>query len=147
MRAPPEVRFERLRRLIDRVNDEAERGSVIVVEGIRDKESLRVMGVKGTILCLQSSRKNALGFAETLEGEKKVIVLTDFDREGVFLAKKLARTLTSLNIHPNLVLWRELRSVTRSDLRSIQELPTLYRRLQTELYFHHSPVVDIRHGI
>jgi len=146
MRAPPEVRFQRLQKLIDRVNDEADKGSVIIVEGLRDREALRAMGIKGAILCLQSSRKNATMFAEDLEGEKKVIVLTDFDREGVFLAKKLARTLTSQNIHADLVLWRELRNLTRSDLRSIQELPNLYARLQTELYLHRSPVADIRHG-
>jgi 5S rRNA maturation endonuclease (ribonuclease M5) len=146
MHAPPAVRFERLQKLIERVNEESEMGSVIVVEGSRDRESLRIMGVKGTILCLQSSRKNAIGFVEQLDGDKNVIVLTDFDREGVSLAKKLTRVLNSQRIHANLVLWRELRGLTRSDIRSIQELPQLYQRLQTQLYFHRSPAADLRHG-
>jgi len=146
MRAPPAVRFERLQKLIERVNEESARGSVIVVEGSRDRESLRTMGVKGTILCLQSSRKNAIGFVEQLDGDKNVIVLTDFDREGVFLAKKLIRSLNSQRIHANLVFWRELRGLTRSDIRSIQELPQLYQRLQTQLYFHRSPAADLRHA-
>jgi 5S rRNA maturation endonuclease (ribonuclease M5) len=147
MRAPAQIRFERLQKLIERVNYEAERGAVIVVEGPRDRESLRMMGIKGKILCLQSSRRNAVGFAEQLEGERDVIVLMDFDRQGVFLANRLSRVLNSQKVHANLVLWRELRALTRSDLRSIEELPRLYDRLQNEVHFHRSIVADMRrHG-
>ena len=135
MRAPVEVRLERLQKLIQRVSYESERGKIIVVEGQKDRDSLRKMGIKGTILCLQSSRKNTLGFAEELDNDKGIIVLTDFDREGVSLAKRLGRALNSQKIHANLVLWRELRGLTRSDVRSIEELPKFYYRLQTELFF------------
>jgi 5S rRNA maturation endonuclease (ribonuclease M5) len=144
MRAPVQVRFERLQKVIERIYDEAEKGGVIVVEGPRDKESLRLMGIKGRILCLQNSRKNTFGFAEQLDGESHVIVLTDFDREGVFLANRLAHTLTSQKIRANLMLWRELRGLTRSDLRSIEELPRLYQRLQAEVYFHRPSGRELR---
>jgi len=115
-----------------------------VVEANKDRESLRKMGVAGTILCLKSGRRNTIGFVEGLDGEKEVILLTDFDREGVFLAKQLARLLNSQNIHPNLLLWRQLRGLTRSDLRSIEELPKLYERLHSELNFHR-PATDLKH--
>ena len=144
MRAPVQVRFERLQRLIERLYDEAETGGIIVVEGPRDKESLRLMGIEGRILCLQSSRKNTLGFAEQFDSKSQVIVLTDFDREGVFLANRLARILNSQKIHANLTLWRELRGLTRSELRSIQELPRLYQRLQAEVYFHRPSGRELR---
>jgi 5S rRNA maturation endonuclease (ribonuclease M5) len=144
MRAPAQVRFERLQKLIERVNYEAEKGGVIVVEGARDRESLRTMGIKGKILCLQSSRRNTISFAEQLDGERSVIVLMDFDRQGVFLANRLSRVLSSQNVHANLVLWRELRSLTRSELRSIEELPRLYDRLQNEVQYHRSVVTDMR---
>jgi 5S rRNA maturation endonuclease (ribonuclease M5) len=144
MRAPLEVRFEKLQKLIERISEESQRGRVIVVEGNRDRESLRSIGVTGTILCLKSGRSNTIGFAERLDGEKEVILLTDFDREGVFLAKQLARLLNSQNIHPNLLLWRQLRGLTRSDLRSIEELPKLYERLHSELNFRRS-ATDLKH--
>jgi 5S rRNA maturation endonuclease (ribonuclease M5) len=144
MRAPVQVRFERLQKLIERIHDEADKGGIIVVEGPRDKESLRLMGIKGRILCLQSSRKNTFGFAEQLDGESQVIVLTDFDREGVFLANRLARILNSQKVHANLSLWRELRGLTRSELRSIEELPRLYQRLQAEIYFHRPSGPELR---
>ena len=145
MRAPLQVRFEKLRKLIERISDEAQRGRVIVVEGRKDRDSLLSMGVNGTILCLKSSRKNTASFAEELNAEKEVILLTDFDREGVFLAKQLARSLNSQNIQANLLFWRELRGLTRTDLRSIEELPKLYERLHSEVNFHR-PSMDLKHG-
>lgn len=135
MRAPAEVRLERLEKLIQRVTHESEQGGIIVVEGRRDRDSLRKLGIQGTILCLQNSRKNPVGFAEELDPDGKVVVLTDFDREGVFLAKRLARTLNYQKIHTNLVLWRELRGLTRSDVRSVEELPKFQDRLRTEVFY------------
>jgi 5S rRNA maturation endonuclease (ribonuclease M5) len=145
MRAPLSVRFEKLQKLIERIVYEAQLGRIIIVEGAKDRDSLRRMGVEGTILCLKNSRRNSVGFVEELDGEKEVILLTDFDREGVFLAKQLSRLLTSQNIHPNLLLWRQLRGLTRSDLRSIEELPKLYERLYSELIFRRS-TDDLKHG-
>lgn len=140
MRAPAEVRLDRLEKLIQRVAHESELGGLIVVEGTRDRESLRKMGVTGMILCLQSSRKNILGFVEALDARRKVIVLTDFDREGVSLAKRLTRNLSYHRIHANLVLWRELRGLTRSDVRSIEELPKFHSRLRAEVFFGPSQI-------
>jgi len=144
MRAPAQVRFQRLQKLVQRLSDEASQDSVIVVEGSRDKQSLESMGITGRIICLQSSRRSTFSFAEQLQDESNVIVLMDFDRQGVFLANRLARVLNSQSVHANLVLWRELRKLTRSELRSIEELPRLYDRLQNELNSHRSAVVDSR---
>lgn len=144
MRAPAQVRFERLQKLIQRLKDEAENGSVVVVEGARDKKSLQTLGIVGNITCIQSSRRNTVSFAEQLEGEKNVVVLMDFDRQGVFLANRLARVLNSQSVHANLILWRELRALTRSELRSVEELPRLYERLQNEVQFYRSAVADAR---
>jgi len=137
MRAPLEVRFEKLQKLIDRIRYESQEGAVIVVEGIRDRDSLRKIGITGPILCLQNSRKNALGFVEELHDVKEVIILTDFDREGVFLAKRLARILNAGGIPNNLVLWRDLRRLARSDIRSVEELPKYYQRLQVKSLLNH----------
>jgi 5S rRNA maturation endonuclease (ribonuclease M5) len=132
LRAPVEVRFEKLQKLLDRLSQESQKGGVIIVEGNRDRDALRRMSITGRILCLQSSRKNAVGFVEDLDSANDVIVLTDFDRQGVFLAKRLARLLNAQSIRSNLILWRDLRRLARSDIRSIEELPKYYQRLQVE---------------
>lgn len=134
MRAPPEVRLERLQRLIERITFESQNGSIIVVEGLRDKDALRRFGVSGRILCLQNSRMNPTRFSEHLDDAQDVVVLMDFDRQGVFLAKSLARTLNSQGIRTNLIIWRDLRRLTKSDIRSIEELPKLQERLVTTVH-------------
>jgi len=132
MRAPPQVRLEEFQKLMKRVLYESERGALIIVEGHRDRDSLREMGITGRIFCLQNSGRNTVTVAEDLGRERCVIVLTDFDREGVFLAKRFARTLISEKVRTNLFLWRDLRRLVKSDIRSIEELPKFYRRLQAE---------------
>lgn len=132
MRAPAAIRLERFRKLIDQISVQSANGSVIVVEGRRDRESLREIGISGPILCLQSSRRNAMGFVENLTGMKNVIVLTDFDREGVSLGNKLSRILNAQSHHVNMILWKNLRELTRSEVRSIEELPKYCERLQNE---------------
>jgi len=132
MRAPPAVRLERFQQLIDQVAYESANGSTIIVEGQKDRESLRRIGVTGPIYCIQSSRQNALGFVETLSHEKRILILTDFDREGISLAKKLTRNLNAHKVHVNLVLWKSLRELTRSHVRSIEELPKYLERLRNE---------------
>ncbi|MGA2783568.1 MAG: toprim domain-containing protein [Candidatus Bathyarchaeia archaeon] len=132
MRAPAAVRLERFQRLLDQISYESSNGSTIVVEGQKDQKSLRSIGITGPILCLQSSRSNFVGFVESLTETKRVIVLTDFDREGVSLAKKLSRMLTAQNLHVNMILWKSFRELTRSEVRSIEELPNYHERLQRE---------------
>ena len=144
MRAPAQVRFQQLQKLLERLNDEVARDGLVVVEGPKDKQSLEALGIRGRILCLQSSRRSAMSFAEELDGEKNVVVLMDFDRQGVFLANRLHRILNSKRIHSNLVIWRQMRGLTRSELRSIEELPSLYERLEAQVNFHRSAVVDAR---
>ena len=132
MRAPAYVRLERFLKLIEQVTFESSK-AVIVVEGEKDRNSLMKIGITGRILCLQSSGKNIIEFVENLTGIDKVIILTDFDREGVSLAKKLSRQLIGQGFHANLVLWKRLRELTRSEVRSIEELPKYYENLQMEI--------------
>ena len=134
MRAPLEVRLEKFQKLIEQISLESQDGSIIVVEGLRDKNALRNMGVSGTILSLQNSRMNTMSFAEQLSDTRGVVVLTDFDRQGVFLAKSLSRSLNAQHVRTNLILWRDLRRLAKSDARSIEELPKLYERLQNNLF-------------
>jgi len=134
MRAPAAARLERFQQLIEQVAFESSNGSTIIVEGKKDRQSLRKMGITGPIQCLQSSRQNAFGFVEgALAQTKRIVILTDFDREGTSLAKKLTRILNGHGVHVNLVLWKSLRELTRSHVRSIEELPKYLERLQNKI--------------
>ncbi len=133
MRAPASVRLERLERIIEQLSNESEKGNPIIVEGSKDKNALRAIGITGSILCLQSSRLNPLEFVEELGDLQHAIVLTDFDRQGVSLAHRLSRTLNSRGTLGNIIIWRSLRELTRSNLRSIEELPGYRDKLRLEV--------------
>ena len=133
MRAPANVRLERLERILEHLSRESEEGNLIIVEGAKDKNALRAMGIRGRICCLQSSRLNPLEFVEELGDIQQAIVLTDFDGQGIQLAHRLSRTLNSRGSFANTSIWRMLRELTRSNVRSVEELPGYRESLRLEV--------------
>ena len=132
MRAPANVRLERLETLLNQLLHESEKGKPIIVEGTKDRDALRTIGIAGRIDCLQNSRLNPIGFVEKLGDIRQAVVLTDFDNQGVSLAYRLTRILISHGTSANTTIWHSLRELTRSDLRSIEELPRYRERLRLE---------------
>ena len=132
MRATLKARLERLEKIIEQLSYESEKGNPIIVEGPKDKSALRAIGIEGSIMCLQSSRLSPLEFVEALGNLREAIILTDFDRQGVALAHKLSRSLNTRGTIGNIILWRSLRELTRSYLRSVEELPGYHERLKLE---------------
>jgi len=77
----PELYSKWIRKLRER----SDSGVTIVVEGVRDEEKLRELGVSGPILKIQGER--VLEWIETLP--KQIIVMTDFDPQGAKYASQL----------------------------------------------------------
>jgi|YelNatPaOPRAMG01_1025707.scaffolds.fasta_scaffold22252_2 5S rRNA maturation endonuclease (ribonuclease M5) len=110
-----------LKAFVKKLSDEANNGALIVVEGLRDEEALRSLGFSGTffLLCRGRGLQRLLTVAQAF---KKTIVLTDLDRKGGVLAAKVVATLQSKNIRVDLFFRKELRSIMRGKIRSIQDL-------------------------
>jgi 5S rRNA maturation endonuclease (ribonuclease M5) len=73
------------------LNHLSEDGWAVLVEGQRDLRALRKLGFVGNITTVSSlGMKGSSAF----EGQKKVVILTDLDREGAILA---ARSIKRLN--------------------------------------------------
>ena len=74
----------------------------IIVEGERDVEALKRLGISGKIITVNSGI-NLIDFCDKIAREfKKVIILTDWDRKGGFLCSTIRRNLegrVSCNIH------------------------------------------------
>ncbi len=82
------------------LNNLSEEGWSLVVEGQRDVRALRKLGFHGNLATLSDfARKGNAVFG----GSKKVVILTDLDREGAVLASRCVKRLshegfkTSLN--------------------------------------------------
>ena len=113
--------IEALKSFMKKLNDEANKGALVVVEGFRDEEALRSLGFTGTffLLCRGSGIKHLLTVAS---GFKKTIILTDLDRKGGELAAKVVETLQSKNIKVDLFFRKELKSIMRGKVRSIEDM-------------------------
>jgi len=82
---------EFLRGYVFDLNNLAEEGWSVLVEGKRDKVALRKLGYVGNLVTTYTLTTN--GYS-ALEGKKKVVILTDLDREGAVLASKYIKRLT-----------------------------------------------------
>jgi len=124
-----ERRKEKLERILWRIAGESSSGTVIIVEGRKDKEALRKLGLAGPIVCFKSSGKGLADFLGNIEA-RKIMVLTDFDKEGKDISARINEELAHLNIKTNHTLRKRLGALVRQDARTIQDLFRYVERIR-----------------
>ena len=123
-------KMERATRLFRDLQEQSDAGAPIIVEGRRDEAALRKLGIRGRIHCLKATGEPRFRLIERLDGSKRAIVLTDFDREGRELGTWLHQELSHRGISADKQLWRKLRGLARTEARSVEELPSFMRALE-----------------
>ena len=104
-------------------------GTAVVVEGERDRRSLRRLGLAGTIVLVHRGDSLA-GVAHRLaQRSRRVITLTDWDREGGRLAHRLKEFLESESLSFDLDYRRRLARILRGELVHVEGLYGWARRL------------------
>ena len=113
-----------VRKFVSRLNDEAQLGAIVVVEGVRDVKALRSIGHSGIIypLCHGGSLKQLVSIAEQ---HNKAILIFDLDTEGRALTKKAATLLQEKKIIIDLVSRKEFAHLTRGKFRNVEQLKSL----------------------
>ena len=122
-------KMERASRIFTDLANQSKMGAPIIVEGRRDELALRRLGITGTIHCLKATGESRLRVLERLDGSKRAIILTDFDREGDELESWLYQELSHRGIHPDNRAWWKLRGLSRTEVRSVEELPSFIKAL------------------
>ena len=113
---------ERLRTFVGMLNEEYERGSVIVVEGKRDAEALARVGFTGSPAVFHHF-KGIADFLDFHESErKKIILLLDMDRTGKHLTRKIVSQLQSRRQHVTLFYKNALARITNGKVRHVEDL-------------------------
>ncbi|MBS3793748.1 MAG: hypothetical protein KGY80_02560 [Candidatus Thorarchaeota archaeon] len=103
---------------------------IIIVEGKRDEQLLRDFGVEAPIIRTQAGKSRFQLVEEIVrKADKggKVLILTDFDSEGIEIAKSLSRALERYDVR----VMRRLRLVIRKYMgpyRAIEELVALFKK-------------------
>jgi 5S rRNA maturation endonuclease (ribonuclease M5) len=93
-----------LGRLMKELN---EGGKPILVEGKRDKAALERIGVRNRIFLINMSPDELCKRVAKVADE--AVVLTDFDRTGEKLGKRVEEALYSYNVLPNMDMRRKFR--------------------------------------
>lgn len=121
-------RADRLREVLGALN-EVNRLVPIVVEGKRDAEALRRLGLSGTIITLHSG-KSLYDFCEDISLRfERVVLLLDWDSTGNGLDRELRKNLQG---HwEEFYAFRELIKVLcQKDIANIEGIPKLLKRLE-----------------
>ncbi|MPW38142.1 hypothetical protein GBV73_00195 [Thermococcus sp. 101 C5] len=117
--------YKRFEQIIDKLR---EFEGVILVEGMRDEVALRKLGVETEIIRL--SRLPLAEIALIASHYHDVMILTDFDRKGEELAKKLTRYLEGYKCRVDTETRRELKKIAKKDIKGIEDLYSLYIRVK-----------------
>ena len=105
----------------------------ILIEGRKDEEALRELGVNGPFIKVSGSSLNLSEIALRAAMSSRVIILTDFDRKGSELARRLYMDIQSLGSYPDLSIRRRLMGMTRRYIKDIQSLPSYIERLKFQV--------------
>ena len=102
--------------------------TVVVVEGERDRRSLQLLGVSGRVVLLHSGR-GLSRLTRALSGSgQRVVVLTDWDREGGHLAHRLTELLVAEGVRVDAEFRRRLARALHGELAHVEGLAGWARR-------------------
>lgn len=126
---------EKIERLLEWLAQEAAEGKPIVVEGKKDIEALRELGVTGKMLTAKMGQKSLLDLVSEIEEHqpREVILLLDFDRGGKGIAKRLRQILEKEGATPNTTFWRDLLSLVGRDVKDVEGLPAYIETLKRKI--------------
>jgi 5S rRNA maturation endonuclease (ribonuclease M5) len=116
--------YKRFLRIIDELR---EFEGALIVEGMRDEVALRNLGVRAEIIRLSRLPLPEVALIASSYGEVKI--LTDFDRKGEELAKKLLRYLAGYPCRVDAETRKELKRLVKKDVKGIEDLYGLYLKV------------------
>src|SRR5512137_2577882 len=92
--------LEALEELIASLLEASGQGAAVIVEGRRDLQALRSLGLSGPVI--MASHRSALDLAEdAARSFSQIILLTDWDGKGDEMCRMIERHLRSLGARPD----------------------------------------------
>lgn len=122
-------RLERVEELLLDLREDNEE-IPILVEGSKDRETLRTLGFQGDLIQVHSG-ESIFNFCEQLARDyDEVIVLMDWDRTGGRLFELLEEGLEANQVAYDRSYRRELARTTRKEISDVESLDTYIRNLR-----------------
>ena len=125
----PQERLEQLKKLLNELIQENSK-TPIIVEGRKDENTLRRLGLKGLILRLNKGVSVFSMCEDISRKHKKVILLTDWDRRGGHLAKLLREALEANGVMYDDDIRGKIAVLTKKDIKDVESLARHLSRLK-----------------
>jgi len=135
----PKETLEILEETLDEL-DNASRIMPIIVEGLKDRMALRSLNVNGHIVILNDG-DSIIGTCDRIAREwGGAIILTDWDHKGGQLARQLMDALNACGIGYDTEYRATISRLVKKDVKDVEGLPPLIRRLRTMTSSGHAPL-------
>jgi len=126
---------EKILRILNAIAEESAKGKPIVVEGKKDVDALRALGVTGAVLTVKTGGKSFLDAVSEIEkmGVSEVILFLDFDRRGKEGTRHLKQSLERAKIKPDTKFWRELSALVGKEIQCVESLTAYLDTLRAKV--------------
>jgi 5S rRNA maturation endonuclease (ribonuclease M5) len=127
---------EKILQALERLAQKSAKDIPLIVEGKKDVEALRVLGIEGKIIEAKTGGKSMLDVISEVEkcGAQEVILLLDFDRRGREWTKSLKHHLENMQIKANVVFWKKLRDIVGREVKDVEGLTSYMETLKRRIY-------------
>jgi 5S rRNA maturation endonuclease (ribonuclease M5) len=115
---------EKILQVLERLAKESLKGTPIIVEGKKDVESLRALGIEGKIITSKTGGRSRLDLLSLIESKsvREVILLFDFDRTGREETAHMKQQLEKSRIKANSLFRAELMGLVGREVKDIEGL-------------------------
>jgi 5S rRNA maturation endonuclease (ribonuclease M5) len=123
--------LEALEELIASLIDASYQGAAVIVEGRRDLQALRALGLPGPVI--MASRRSALDLAEdAARSYSQIILLTDWDRKGDEMCKTIELHLRSVGSRPDREIRSRLGKLVKKEIKDVESLSRYAERMREQ---------------
>ena len=107
-----------------------EEASTIIVEGKKDTKALFDLGVTSRIVEVNQGKNIFDLISDLKEPGMKLIILTDWDRKGGFLAQRIEKACLRADIPYDTDLRREISIITIKWIKAVESIPNFLSHLE-----------------
>lgn len=123
--------LEALEELIASLIDASCQGAAVIVEGRRDLQALRALGLPGPVI--MASRRPALELAEeAARSYPQIILLTDWDRKGDEMCKTIELHLRSVGSRPDREIRSRLGKLVKKEIKDVESLSRYTEKMREQ---------------
>ncbi len=123
--------LEALEELIASLIDASCQGAAVIVEGKRDLQALRALGLPGPVIL--ASRRPALHLAEdAARSYSQIILLTDWDRKGDEMCKTIEFHLRCVGSRPDKEIRSRLGKLVKKEIKDVESLSRYAEKMREQ---------------